>query len=464
MKLHHLLIVIGSFVLLAAGRAAEPDLARLEQVALAELKASNTPGAAVGIVRDGEFLWKRGLGLANVEAGQAVDPAMLFRLGSTTKMFTAAALVSLTEEGKLQLDEPLSKCVPNLHPGIAKLTPHHLLTHSAGLTDESMMSGRHDDEALAANARTMDQTWLFAEPGQIFSYSNPGYWLAGLTAEQISGKPYADVMDERLFRPLGMERTTLRPLMAMSWPLALGHEVRSGKPHVVRPQADNAATRPAGQMYSNLIDLARFTTAFMDGGKLEGKQVISTTLITKLTSPHVPCPGDDDHYGYGLRVGQQRGVTIWQHGGSRTGYGSTICMAPEQKTAVIVLTNRTGSSLPRTTAVALEMLLPYQAAPNATTAKPEPLTEQQMAELAGVYSNNRQTIELLHRDGQLTARRSGAESSNSPGTFSWSGENRLALYASEDASRPTTSFFVRRDSAGRPEFLINGSRALRRQP
>src|SRR5262245_41318426 len=83
-----------------------------------------------------------------------------------------------------------------------------------------------------------------------------------LACQELAGKPYADVLADRLFRPLGMTRTTLRPTLAMTWPLALGHEVRSGKPSIVRPQADNAATWPAGQIYSSVPDLARFVTAF----------------------------------------------------------------------------------------------------------------------------------------------------------------------------------------------------------
>src|SRR4029078_1425503 len=136
--------------------------------------------------------------------------------------------------------------------------------------------------------------------------------------DAIKHKPYGDLMADRLFQPLGMTRTTLRPTLAMTWPLALGHEIRSGKPSIVRPQADNAATWPAGQIYSNILDLARFTPAFLDDGRLDGKQVLSPSLIASLTSPHVPRPGDDGHYGYGLAVSTERGVRICQHGGSQS--------------------------------------------------------------------------------------------------------------------------------------------------
>src|SRR5262245_12882075 len=210
-------LVASLFLVLIALRsaaAAEFDGAKLEKIATDEMRTNNTPGAAIAIVRNGQIVWSKGLGLASVETGQPVTTEMLFRLGSTTKMFTAAALAGLAEEGKLKLDEPVGKCVSDLNPAIAALTPHQLLTHPAGLTDESIMSGRHDDEALAAYARTMDAKWIFTEPGKIHSYANPGYWLAGLACEQISGKPYADVMVDRLFRPLGMSRTTLRPTLA----------------------------------------------------------------------------------------------------------------------------------------------------------------------------------------------------------------------------------------------------------
>src|SRR5262249_32275245 len=133
------------------------DFSQLERVAEQELKQTRTPGAAVAIVHQGRIVYSKGFGVANVETGQLVTPEMLFRLGSTTKMFTAATLVSLAEEGKLKLDEPIGNSVSGLHSSIAALTPHQLLTHTAGLTDESIMNGLHDETALAAGVRVMDE-------------------------------------------------------------------------------------------------------------------------------------------------------------------------------------------------------------------------------------------------------------------------------------------------------------------
>jgi len=446
--------------------AADFDAGKVEQLATDEMRTTNTPGAAIAVVRDGTIVWSKGIGYANVETEQPVTSDMLFRLGSTTKMFTAAALLSFAEEGKLRLDEPIGNYLPGLQPQIAALTSHQLLTHTAGLTDESVMDGQHDDGALASAVRGIDASWLFTQPGKIYSYANPGYWIAGRACEQIAGKAYADVMDERMFLPLGMSRTTLRPMVAMTWPLALGHELRGGKQVVIRPQADNAATRPAGQMYSSVLDLARFTTALMDDGRLDGKPVLSSSLISKMTAPHAVRPGDGSHYGYGLMISDERGVRLWQHGGSRSGYGSTIRMAPSEKVAVIILTNRSGSSLPRTAGAVLEMTLPFSSPRVNSKPLVQPLSDKEMAELAGRYTNNRQTIELAVRDGQLIVLRRGADVQGMARPLRRIADNQLGFAASQDAGSESSAearYFVVRGSAGVPEYLCSGGRAFKRQ-
>src|SRR5215468_3908962 len=277
----------------------KPDFGELEKVALAELAETNTPGAVVGVVSGDRLIFAKGFGVSNVETGAPVTPDMLFRLGSTTKMFTAAALVMSAEEGKLRLDEPIGKYAKGLSPKIAGLTANQLLSHTAGLKDDAQMFGRHDDEALAETVRALKDDFLFAAPGRIYSYSNPGYWLSGYLIEAVSGKPYADALDERIFKPIAMKSTTLRPTMAMTWPLAQGHDVSGrDKPRVVRPFADNAGNWPAGSIFSSVNDLSRFVIAFMNGGQIEGKQVLSPSLIKQLSSPHADVPGSEGKYGY----------------------------------------------------------------------------------------------------------------------------------------------------------------------
>ena len=131
------------------------------------------------------------------------------------------------------------------------------------------MFGRHDDAALKDGVRAWTPDYLFAPPGRVYSYSNPGYWLAGYVVEQVSGKAYADQLNEALFKPLGMQSTTLRPTVAVTWPLSQGHEGQP--PKVIRPFADNAGNWPAGSIFSSVNDQSRWVIALLNGGKLEGQ-------------------------------------------------------------------------------------------------------------------------------------------------------------------------------------------------
>jgi len=435
-------------------QSSKPDFGELEKVALAELAETNTPGAAVGVVSGDRLVFAKGFGVSNVETGAPVTPDMLFRLGSTTKMFTAAALVTIAEEGKLKLDEPIGKYAKGLSPKIAGLTAHQLLSHTAGLRDDAQMFGRHDDEALAETARALKDDFLFAAPGRIYSYSNPGYWLSGYLIEAVSGKPYADVMDERLFKPIGMHRTTLRPTMAMTWPLAQGHDVSGrDKPRVVRPFADNVGNWPAGSIFSSVNDLSRFVIAFMNGGQIEGKQILSPSLIKQLSSPQSDQPGSEWKYGYGLAIGKNRGVRMVEHSGGRSGYGSLIKMAPDHNFAVIILVNRTGGSLSKTAEKAMELTLPLEAR---AESRPTPVavTEAEMARYIGVYGDQPNRIEIAIKDGKLFLKVMGRE-----GQVSKLGELRFSVTLGPSR---TVEFALVPGADGKAEFLHVGGRTLRK--
>lgn len=378
--------------------AQAPDFTKLEQVVADEMKATNSPGAAIAVVRGSEIIYAKGFGVRSVETGEPVGADTLFRLGSTTKMFVAAAVLQLAEQGKLKLDDPIGNHVKNLPEFLRPLTAHELLSHTAGLTDEGSMAGPPEDAALGAGIRAWKEDMRFTGKGKVFSYSNPGYWVAGLLAEEVDGKPFADVMKARLFEPLGMKRTCLRPTEAMTWPLAQGHEVSMGKPVVVRPAADNAATRPAGQIFSSANDLARWTIAFLNGGKLDDKEVLSLSLIEKMSTGHAAISGTKAKYGYGLISATGRGVKVLEHGGSRTGYGSMIRMAPDQKVAVIIIANKTGSTLPKSMEAACELVLPVEKKADPPKSDGKDLTEAEAKKLTGRYTNNRGWVNVFRTD------------------------------------------------------------------
>jgi CubicO group peptidase (beta-lactamase class C family) len=411
------------------------DFAELDKVALEELKQRNTPGAAVAVIKDGQVIYAKGYGVASIETGAPVTPDMLFRLGSTTKMLTAAALVTLAAAGKLKLDAPIGDYVKGLNPRLAQVTAHQLLSHSAGLRDFAATVTSNDDAGLGNQARSWKEDVFFTEPGKIYSYSSPGYWLAGLVVEEVGGKPYADAMDELLFKPLGMSRSTLRPSVAMTYPLTAGHRIENNMAVVIRPAFNNTAMWPGGSVYSNVGDLARFVIALMNEGRLEGKQAMSPMVVAKLPAPHVTLPGTTDvNYGYGLMSYNYRGVRVAQHGGASTGYGSTIQLVPAHKFAVIVLTNRSGETLSRAQDKAMELLLPLKPPERNGMNSAPPPSEAEMAGYVGRYSHAPQTWEVFVKDGKLWLKHEGLESELKkvgPATFAYDpgGELVFALGA-----------------------------------
>lgn len=417
-----------------------------------ELKRADCPGAAVAIVLEGKILFTKGFGVANVDTGDPVKTDSLFRIGSTTKMFTAATLVSLAEEGKAKLDAPVGNAVSGLAPKIARATLHQLLTHSAGLGDTTVMEGPHDDAALGVACRALRDSLAFTDPGKIYSYSNPGYWLAGLAAETAGGKPYADLVAERVLEPCGMMRSTFRPTVAMTWPLAVGHESEGGKIRVVRPLADNAGGWPAGQLFTTAPEFARFCIAFMNGGQLEGKPALPPFVIEKLSAPHVPLAGRDGHYGYGLSVRDEGSLRWLSHGGSRTGYGSFMKMCPQKNFAVITLCNKTGEHLQRVVDRAVELGLNIAPSPRARRQKLE-MSPEEMNRLAGTYSNGRATVAIRVKDGKLV----GAQG----GVWTKVGENRYVRSAV--GNNPETEFLFSTGLDGQGAYLVREGRAMKKQ-
>ena len=390
------------------------NFSELEATVNEELKATNIPGAAVAVVIGDRVVFAKGFGVSDIETGTPVNPDTLFRIASTTKMLTAAAAVALAQQGKLELNAPIGKYLP-LSPKLASVTMNQLLSHTAGIRDGASFNGPHDDSALANFVRSWTDDYLVAEPGEIFSYSNLGYVLAARVLEEVIGKPFADVMNDVLFRPLGMRRTTLRPIMAMTYPLAQGHDILSGQtnPTIVRPFADDSRYWANGGVFTSVLDFARFAIAIVNRGKIEGQQALSPTVIAKLSTPYVDTPGGNaderPRYAYGLNVRDYRGVRVLQHGGLRVGFGSLVRMVPEYHFAVIVLTNKSNGLLLKTLEKATELAVPLQPKTTSPPREPIAMSEAEMRSYVGIYQNapDYLRLELVVKDGRLFLRQSG---------------------------------------------------------
>jgi CubicO group peptidase (beta-lactamase class C family) len=446
MRIFRLLLVC---VCIAAGQSVKLDIPTLEASAKEELEATKTPGAAIGVVSEGRLIYAHGFGASNLETGAPVTQTTLFRLGSTTKMLTATAVATLAAEGKLEFTDTVGRHIRGLDPAIAALTVNQILSHTSGLKDTAVMNGRHDDAALGEEIRAWKSDWLFTKPGAIYSYANPGYWLAGFVAESIAGKPYADVMEERVFSAVGMASTTLRPTMAVTRELSQGHDLVDTKIAVLRPAPDNAANWPAGSVFSNVADLARFVTAMMDDGKLDGKQVLSPKVVKALTTRHADIPGSPAKYGYGLELEDRGGFQVWTHSGSRAGYGSFVAMLPSLHAGLIVLCNRTSENLPRTRAKIMAML--GEPLRGGVPVEESVIPTGEFGKYLGSYRNGDAQVQIVTRAGKLFFRQMELRK----------GDEGWLLMKSPDG-RTTGRVFPVAGASGRIEYLYVGGRSSAR--
>ena len=385
------------------------------------MTAGNVPGAAVVVVEDGKVTHARGFGVTSVETKVPVTTGTLFRIGSTTKMFVALAAL------KLDLQRPIGELVPDLPPALRPLTLHQLLTHTAGLRDDAPMNGPLEESALEARIRSWDERVFFTKPGEVMSYSNPGYVLAGYVIARASGKPFGEAMREQVLHPVGMTSSTFRPLEAMTRSLAVGHE-RAG---VIRPFAEHAANYPPGSLFTSADDLGRF---------------LSSAPFERLTASTVPVEGRGIRYGYGVMVRDQGGSPVILHTGARSGYGSIIAVLPQQKTAVAILANRTSAVFSGAASALLDQI--------AKPSPPEPEAEvaigaDEIRTLVGTYVNSEMIRLTLARDGDGLAAQVGGKSLAVKKT----GTNRYRLAPGAPIER-----FVIRD-----QYLCADMHALRKQ-
>lgn len=388
------------------------DFSGLEKALVAELAAKKGVGATVAIVSGTGILYAKGFGAANGETGASVTPDTLFQTGSVTKPFTAALVLSMVAEGRLKLDAPVSNYAKGLSPFLGQVNLGQLLSHTSGILDEPDEFGPQDEGLMAPYIRSWKDDYVLFPAGEVFSYSNSGYALAGFTASESAGKPFTALMEEKIFGPLGMKSTTFHPTTAMTRPLAVGHQIREGKPVVVRPLPNDARLYPAGTMYTSINDLARFAIAFLNDGKIDGKEVISPQTIAAMSAPRARQMSEFSklEYGYGMFIeSRQNVIRVWHEGGM-TGYTASILFVPEQKFAVVIMSNTDNVVLRDTQAAAVDAMLKPGMQIDGSGDRPEALKPGQMVEYAGKYTQpKRFDIEVFIKDGQLFIREFGLE-------------------------------------------------------
>jgi len=321
-------------VILATACSAQDNVARMEQVVQSYV-ATNRFMGSVEVVREGKVLLDKGYGSANLEWDLPNSPASKFRLGSLTKQFTAACILLLEERGKLSVDDPVKKHMPDAPAAWDKVTIFHLLTHTSGIPSFTGFPDYRSTEAIPSTpeqlvARFRDKPLEFA-PGEKWNYSNSGYVLLGYLLEKVSGQKYADFVQENIFKPLGMSDSGYDSNSAVTKHRAAGYSP-SPKGTVIAGYIDMSIPFSAGALYSTTGDLVRWEQGLF-GGK-----VLKPASLQKMTTPF------KSDYALGLGVRSANGRKVIDHGGGIEGFNTHLAYYPDSKVIVVVLGNLQGGA------------------------------------------------------------------------------------------------------------------------
>jgi len=322
--------------------AAQQDLdARVDAFVEAVRGEQKVPGLAVAVLRDGKLVRAKGYGLANIELDVPVKPATIFQTGSVGKQFTATAVMILVQEGKVGLDDKVSKYFTGTPKAWKDITVRNLLTHTSGIPDYTDTKKTKAKELFNFRAdytedelyRRLIQMPLDFEPGTKWQYSNPGYLLLGLLIHKVTGEFYGDFLQERIFRPLGMSATRIISEEDIVTNRSSGYRLVKGDIKNQEWVSPTLNTTADGALYTNVLDLGKWDAA------LYTEKLISKANLALMWTPVTLRDGKTYPYGFGWFLGTVNGHRLIQHDGAWQGFTMNISRYVDDKLTVIVMTN-----------------------------------------------------------------------------------------------------------------------------
>jgi CubicO group peptidase (beta-lactamase class C family) len=355
------------------------------------------PGLAVGVWHDG-LEQAAGFGVTSIENPLPVTPDTLFQVGSISKTFTATALMMLMEAGKVELDKPVRTYLPDFQLSdesvAARVTLRHLLTHTGGWLGDYFNDQGFGDDAQTKMLTEIAKLPQFTPLGEVWSYCNTGFNIAGRIIEVVTGQSYEAVIKEMILKPLGMHMTFFFPHDVMTYRFAVGHEVIEKKARVARPWPIGRSGHPVGGVISTVVDLLRYARFHMG----DGSGLLKPESIKLMQTPIVTATGLDV-MGLSWFITPIGATPVLRHGGATHGFTADFTFVPSRQFAITTLTNSDdGSTLYadlRVNAIKSYLGIAWPETVHLT------LSEEQLNSYAGNYDAALDRNELVVQDGNL---------------------------------------------------------------
>jgi CubicO group peptidase (beta-lactamase class C family) len=401
MRFARLSLAFSLIVVAGPARAQETNdaalVARIDSLAKDYMTLKKAPAVSIAVVRGKDTIVMKGYGLASREANRAATASTIYRIGSITKQFTAAGIMREVEQGKIMLDDPITKYLPDVPTHGQTITVRNLLSHTSGVhnyTDKPEWTKRWGQEMTPRQiVAFVDKDTLDFPPGTKYSYSNTGYVLLGMILEKVTGQPYATYLQRQFFTPFGLTQTSYCPDRTKDPQFADGYSATTG---TVKPAEYLNITQPfsAGALCSTVRDLVKWQRAFLDG------RVVGARSYSLMTTADTLTNGSKINYGFGLVPGQLGGQRTIGHSGGINGFTTYALYVPDENLNVAVLSNSDGGPGP----LALNVTRAVLGIP--LVPMPRPLVAVALADslrdrIPGVYDFGQLVLNITLEDGRL---------------------------------------------------------------
>jgi len=335
-------VLIALFVAFGLPVSGKTD--QIDDYIMAQVRQLHIPGVSLAIVRDGRTIKAQGYGFANIELKAPATKDTVYEIGSNTKQFTAAAIMMLVEEGKVRLEDPITKYFPEAPQTWRGITIRHLITHTSGIQNHVAVPRWLDvfrtNLAFETTPTRDDLLKMFFklplefQPGETWAYDNTGYYLLGIVIEKASGKSYWQFLDERIFKPLGMTATRSTDPQPIVPNRASGYEWKNDH-FENRPVLLPAIGFSAGSLLSTVEDTVKWD------GALYGEKLLKKSSLDQMWTATMAKDGADApfNYGFGWFIDSYHGHRLVQHSGGTPGFSSVIYRFLDDKLTIIILTN-----------------------------------------------------------------------------------------------------------------------------
>jgi CubicO group peptidase (beta-lactamase class C family) len=329
------------------------------------VRDQNIPGLALGVIENGRLAYAGGFGVMKIGEPQPITSETLFHMASITKPFVATSVMQLWEQGKVDLDAPVTRYVPyfRLHDSrYSQITVRQMLSHISGMPDVEDYGWdkpEYDDGALERYVRSLGDQDLRWDPGTKFAYSNMAFEVLGDLVAIVSGVSFEDYVDAHILKPLGMRTSTLLVKEADPAKLAAGHHRVDGSLRVVKNYPYNRPHTPSSDLHSNIVDMARWAMANMNRGELDGHRILKASTYDVMWKP-VQLGTGTSPVGISWFIGQIDGRKTISHSGGDDGFRTKLLMFPDQKVAIVFMTNCEHAQLAAIQAAALKAAFQQQ--------------------------------------------------------------------------------------------------------